>query len=64
MGKVVVDLRMSVDGFITGPSDNRKQPLGERGQQLHAWLHVGTAGPTQGGTGETIGAMITVTVES
>ncbi len=59
MSKVVIDLSMSVDGYITGPNDNRQQPLGEGGDQLHAWFHFRVAGPTQGGTVETIGAMLT-----
>ncbi len=29
---------MSRDGFIAGPNDNRKQPLGEGGEQLHDWM--------------------------
>jgi len=35
MGKVVVDLSMSLDGFITGPNDGIEMPLGEGGERLH-----------------------------
>jgi dihydrofolate reductase len=38
MGKVVVDISMSLDGFITGPNVNEHQGLGEGGEVLHAWL--------------------------
>jgi len=35
MGKAILDISMSLDGFITGPNDNHEQPLGEGGDQLH-----------------------------
>ncbi len=38
MEKVILDISMSLDGFIAGPNDNRKQPLGEGGEQLHDWI--------------------------
>lgn len=41
MGKVAVSMSMSLDGFVTGPHDGRKNPLGEGGEVLHHWL-----GPT------------------
>jgi len=43
MGKVVVDMSMSVDGFIAGPNDNSEQPLGVGGSILHNWLFDGPA---------------------
>lgn len=41
MGKVIVDLSMSLDGFIAGANDSVKQGLGERGAKLHEWLFNG-----------------------
>jgi len=41
MGKVVVDLSMSLDGFITGPNDSVEMPLGEGGERLHDWIFGG-----------------------
>ncbi|MFB4162345.1 hypothetical protein ACE1TI_00625 [Alteribacillus sp. JSM 102045] len=41
MGKVIVDMSMSLDGFVAGPNDNAEQPLGERGDILHDWLFSG-----------------------
>jgi dihydrofolate reductase len=41
MGKVVVDLSMSLDGFITGPNDGIEMPLGEGGERLHDWIFGG-----------------------
>jgi dihydrofolate reductase len=38
MGKVTVDISMSLDGFIAGPDDGLELPLGERGEQLHEWV--------------------------
>ena len=41
MAKVVIDMSISLDGFIAGPNDNSKQPLGENGGVLHNWLFSG-----------------------
>lgn len=41
MSKVVVDLSMSLDGFITGPNDSIELPLGEGGERLHDWIFGG-----------------------
>ncbi|OZU89620.1 hypothetical protein CIL03_00295 [Virgibacillus indicus] len=41
MSKVIADISMSLDGFITGPNDNPKLPLGEGGTELHSWLFSG-----------------------
>jgi dihydrofolate reductase len=38
MGKVAVDMSMSLDGFIAGPNDGPGQELGEGGMQLHEWV--------------------------
>jgi len=43
MGKVVVDLSMSLDGFITGPKDSIELPLGENGDRLHDWIFGGSS---------------------
>lgn len=41
MGKVVADITMSLDGFITGPNDAPGRGLGERGECLHNWVMGG-----------------------
>jgi dihydrofolate reductase len=38
MGKVVADITMSLDGFVTGPDDRPGRGLGERGECLHNWV--------------------------
>lgn len=38
MGKVVADITMSLDGFITGPGDEPGRGLGEGGERLHNWV--------------------------
>src|SRR6266536_4992087 len=43
MGKVIVDLSMSLDGFITGPNDSIELPLGENGDRLHDWIFGGSS---------------------
>jgi len=46
MSKVVLDMSMSVDGFITGPDDGPENGLGVDGGRLHAWLGAGGADPS------------------
>jgi dihydrofolate reductase len=38
MGSVVLDVTMSLDGFITGPKAGVELPLGEGGDRLHDWM--------------------------
>jgi dihydrofolate reductase len=38
MGKVVIDMSMSLDGYIAAPNDNPDQGLGEDGMRLHNWI--------------------------
>jgi dihydrofolate reductase len=43
MPKVIIDLSMSLDGFIAGPNDGGKHPLGERGgEHIFDWYRSGT----------------------
>jgi len=37
--KVVVDITMSLDGFIAGPNDGPELPLGDGGEGLHQWVY-------------------------
>jgi dihydrofolate reductase len=37
MGKVVVDISMSLDGFVAGPDPSMEDPLGKGGERLHDW---------------------------
>jgi dihydrofolate reductase len=37
MGNVVIDMSMSLGGYIAAPNDNPKQGLGEDGMRLHNW---------------------------
>ncbi len=39
MGKVVVDITTSLDGFVAGPNDGPELPLGEGGERLHQWVY-------------------------
>lgn len=39
MGKVFLDITMSVDGFIAGPNDGPELPLGAGGERLHEWVY-------------------------
>jgi dihydrofolate reductase len=41
MGRVGVELTMSLDGFIAGPNDGPAHPLGEGGDALFTWFEAG-----------------------
>ena len=38
MSKVIVDVSVSLDGFMAGPNVSNEYPMGERGHRLHQWL--------------------------
>ena len=38
MGNVVIDMSMSLDGYIAAPDDTPGQGLGEDGMRLHNWM--------------------------
>ena len=37
MGKLILDISMSLDGFVAGPNQTLDEPLGEGGERLHEW---------------------------
>jgi dihydrofolate reductase len=39
MGKLTLDITMSLDGFVAGPNQTLEQPLGEGGERLHEWVY-------------------------
>jgi dihydrofolate reductase len=38
VGNAVLDMSMSLDGFIAGPNDGPDNGLGDGGERLHAWF--------------------------
>jgi dihydrofolate reductase len=38
MGKVIVNLTMSLDGYVAGPNVQMEEPMGEGGEALHDWM--------------------------
>jgi dihydrofolate reductase len=36
--QTILNITMSVDGFVAGPNQTLEQPLGEGGEQLHEWV--------------------------
>jgi dihydrofolate reductase len=42
MGKVVLDISTSLDGYVAGPNPTLEEPLGRNGERLHEWV-VGLA---------------------
>ncbi|MEP6527463.1 MAG: hypothetical protein ABJA86_09885 [Nocardioidaceae bacterium] len=41
MAGVVVDISMSLDGFVAGPGDGLGRGLGEGGEAVHNWVMGG-----------------------
>lgn len=41
MSKVIIDITMSLDGFVTGPNDGPGNGLGDGGGILHEWVFDG-----------------------
>ncbi len=41
MGRVITNMSMSLDGYVTGPNDSRENPFGDGAEDLHAWLRAG-----------------------
>ncbi|WP_309237794.1 dihydrofolate reductase family protein [Streptomyces albidus (ex Kaewkla and Franco 2022)] len=44
MGKVVLDVSVSVDGFTAGPNVRDAEPMGDGGESLHEWMAGAGAG--------------------
>ena len=40
MSTIVLDMSMSLDGYVTGPNDSRENPFGDGAGMLHDWLSV------------------------
>lgn len=38
MGKVILDMSMSLDGFIAGSNVGKEYPMGVNGESLHTWM--------------------------
>jgi dihydrofolate reductase len=43
MTKLILDISMSLDGFVAGPNQTLEEPLGEGGEQLHEWAFAALA---------------------
>jgi dihydrofolate reductase len=57
MSKVKVTITMSLDGFVAGPNQSEKDPLGIGGEQLHQWLlPLKTFRESHGGEGGEVNA--------
>ena len=37
MGKLILEISMSLDGYVAGPDPSMEDPLGKGGEQLHEW---------------------------
>src|SRR5688500_15884762 len=37
MAHLILDISMSLDGYVAGPEPSLEDPLGKRGEELHEW---------------------------
>ena len=52
MSEVVIQMSMSLDGYIAGPNDSDLNGLGDGGERLHQWMFGGSGGgPGEGISG-------------
>jgi dihydrofolate reductase len=48
MTDVIIQMSMSLDGYIAGPNDSDANGLGDGGERLHEWLFAGGGAPGEG----------------
>jgi hypothetical protein len=41
MTKVLIEMSVSLDGYVTGPDVSAEEPMGRGGEQLHDWMFEG-----------------------
>ena len=41
MGKVLMEITISLDGYVTGPDVSPNEPMGRGGEALHEWMFAG-----------------------
>ena len=41
MGKVLMEITMSLDGYVAGPDVSPNEPMGRGGEALHEWMFAG-----------------------
>lgn len=41
MSKVLLELSVSLDGYVTGPDVRPEEPMGDGGERLHEWMFAG-----------------------
>ena len=46
-GKVVLDISMSLDGYVAGPDIDFDNPMGKGGERLHEWIFSGKTDAAQ-----------------
>lgn len=60
-GKVVVNITMSLDGFIAAPNVDLERPLGDGGERLHYWAFGDGSTPASAADREVAGELFTST---
>jgi dihydrofolate reductase len=64
MGKFKLNISMSLDGYVAGPDQSQRNPLGIGGEQLHEWLvPLRTFRESHGGEGGEVNASTPIAEE-
>ncbi len=61
LGKVVVNITMSLDGFIAAPNVDLERPLGDGGERLHYWAFGDGSAPASAVDQDVAGEMFAST---
>ena len=56
MSYVTCQITMSLDGFVAGPNQSVREPLGENGESLHRWMFAAEPGSIDKAIGRAGGA--------
>jgi hypothetical protein len=48
MGKVLMEITMSLDSYTTGPEVSAEAPFGRGGERLHEWMFAGKSAADSG----------------
>jgi dihydrofolate reductase len=58
MSKSVLDMSVSLDGFVCGPNETPENGLGDNGRRLHWWFREEAEAEPEGANAETMGGLM------
>ena len=58
MSKSVLDMSVSLDGFVCGPNETPENGLGDNGRRLHWWFREAAEAEPEGASAQTVGELM------